>query len=312
MIGDDGDYVGMSDAYVTKFDADGDEQWTAQFGTTNYDFVSGVAVDAEGNVIVSGMTQGLFPGNTKSGALDAFAAKFDTDGQRLWVRQFGSGGEIVSVGVAAGADGSVFVVGEARAAMPGTIALGEMDVFLVKLGAEDGVPDWYRQFGTDDGDYAGGVSVDGAGNVIVAGSTYDVMAGDDNAGHFDIFVRAYSPAGAVLWTQQFGSDKQDSARAVATDADGGIFVVGATRGAMPGNPVAEKWDTFVGKLETDGTIAWIRQFDSDGGDDEASGVAVDGAGNVVFSGVTTGTMPGYTKVGGHPNNEDGFVVSLRP
>lgn len=57
------------------------------------------------------------------------------------------------------------------------------------------------------------------------------MAGDDNAGSFDIFVRAYRPAGTVLWTQQFGSTRQDLARAVATDAAGSVFVPAPPRAA---------------------------------------------------------------------------------
>lgn len=312
LVGEDGSYVGLIDAFVTKLGPDGALQWTIQFGTTNYDYVSGVAVDAEGNVIVIGQTQGTFPDNSKFSALDAFAAKFDTDGQQLWIRQFGPGAEILTRGVATGPDGSVFIVGDTRVAMPGTTALGDNDAFLVKLAAADGTPEWYRQIGTEESDYAGDVAVDGAGNIIVAGVTEGVMAGDPDTESFDVFVRAYNAAGTVLWTQQFGTARQDSATAVTSDVAGNVYVAGGTRGgAMPGHATPGR-DAFVAKLGTDGTIDWIRQIDSNGGEEQASGVAIDGAGNVIISGDTTGTMPGYTKVGGRADNKDGFVYSLLP
>lgn len=68
--------MGLSDAFVLKLEADGVEQWTAQLGTSNYEFVTGVTVDAEGNVIFSSDTTGTMPGYEKVGGrpdnLDGF------------------------------------------------------------------------------------------------------------------------------------------------------------------------------------------------------------------------------------------------
>ena len=45
--------AGSSDAFVTRFDMDGKELWTRQFGTLGYEDVAGIAVDA-GNIFVAG------------------------------------------------------------------------------------------------------------------------------------------------------------------------------------------------------------------------------------------------------------------
>jgi len=47
-----------------------------QFGTSDYDSTSGVAVDLSNNVYVAGYTYGTLPGQSSSGGTDAFLVKF--------------------------------------------------------------------------------------------------------------------------------------------------------------------------------------------------------------------------------------------
>jgi hypothetical protein len=59
--------------------AAGDEyylDWAKQFGSSDYDYSSGVSVDSTGNVYVSGYTDGRLPGNTSAGYDDAWLVKF--------------------------------------------------------------------------------------------------------------------------------------------------------------------------------------------------------------------------------------------
>ena len=72
-----GPNAGFSDAFVSKFDANGTLQWTEQFGTSNkYDPTTGVSADVLGNVYVSGYTQGSL-GGINAGGFDVFLAKFN-------------------------------------------------------------------------------------------------------------------------------------------------------------------------------------------------------------------------------------------
>ena len=66
---------GDTDVFVTRFDADGEEKWTQQFGTEHYDFTSGVVTDRDGAYIV-GATMGAFQGFTNLAlSSDVFVAK---------------------------------------------------------------------------------------------------------------------------------------------------------------------------------------------------------------------------------------------
>ena len=69
-------FSGSMDAFVRKYDGEGNELWTRQFGTSDNDSAYGLAVDASGNVYVAGETRGALPGQSSSGSLDAFLIKF--------------------------------------------------------------------------------------------------------------------------------------------------------------------------------------------------------------------------------------------
>ena len=67
---------GELDAFVRKYDGNGKEIWTRQFGTEYDDYVIGVSVDGAGNIYVVGRTYGTLPGQEGKGDYDAFIVKF--------------------------------------------------------------------------------------------------------------------------------------------------------------------------------------------------------------------------------------------
>jgi len=211
--------VGEVDAFVRKYDAEGNELWTRQFGTSSFDVAFGVAADA-GGVYVAGRTFGTLPGQTSAGLHDAFVRKYDSEGNELWTRQFGSSSTDTASGVAADV-GGVYVAGSSEGTLPGQTSAGSTDVFVRKYDAE-GNELWTRQFGTSSSDLALGVAAD-AGGVYVAGWTGGTLLGQTSAGDYDAFVRKYDSEGNELWTRQFGTSSSDGSRGVAADA-GGVYV----------------------------------------------------------------------------------------
>ncbi|MFL6487865.1 MAG: SBBP repeat-containing protein [Nitrososphaera sp.] len=66
-------------AFIRKYNSDGNEKCTRQFGTSGIDAASGVSADSSGGVYVAGETDGIFPGQTSEEETDAFLAKFAID-----------------------------------------------------------------------------------------------------------------------------------------------------------------------------------------------------------------------------------------
>src|SRR5437867_4288428 len=58
--------AGGNDAFLRKYDADGTEVWTRQFGSLDYDDAESVAADVSG-IYVVGLTAGTLPGQTSAG-----------------------------------------------------------------------------------------------------------------------------------------------------------------------------------------------------------------------------------------------------
>jgi hypothetical protein len=80
---DDEYHVGNWDAFLVKYDAAGQRQWTRQFGTYAADEASAVAIDASGAVYVAGSTQAAIDDNSWVGGEDLFVVKYDANGNRL-------------------------------------------------------------------------------------------------------------------------------------------------------------------------------------------------------------------------------------
>jgi beta-propeller repeat-containing protein len=235
--------AGGFDAFVRRYDPAGNEVWTRQFGSEGDEGGRGLALDAQGNVLVVGSTDRTLPGETSAGGYDVYVRQYDGAGNELWTQQFGSAADDYGVAVAVDPSGQALVVGSADRALPGQSSAGGTDAFLRSFDAT-GTERWTKQFGTKTIDDAWAVAIDPAGNAYVVGSTEQNLPGQQSAGKSDVFMRQYDAEGNEIWTRQFGTEERDLAFAVAVDG-AGPRIVGSTRGAFPRQPSAGDRDAFI-------------------------------------------------------------------
>src|SRR5262249_2224271 len=149
------------------------------------------------NVYVAGFLSGTFPGQVNAGGpSDAFLRAYDTDGNELWTRQFGSAALDAANSIAAD-DTAVYVGGETDGVLPGQTSAGGRDAFVRKYDLV-GNEIWTRQFGSANGfqstDTASSIAVDASG-VFVAGTAQFALPGQAIGG---AFVRKYDGNGTEL------------------------------------------------------------------------------------------------------------------
>ncbi|MFP4597823.1 MAG: hypothetical protein ACLFVJ_06205 [Persicimonas sp.] len=136
--------------------------------------------------------------------------------------------------------------------------------------------DWIRQFGTASTDSAEAVAASGEA-VYVVGATGGSLESQRTAEEADAYVQKYDTSGRLQWTRQFGTDAADHARAVA-EADGSVYVVGSTGGALSEEGKSGTVDGFVRRYDDQGNALWTRQLnlESDGAslDDTVHAVTV--------------------------------------
>jgi hypothetical protein len=293
--------VGGSDAILVKYDLDGNELWTVQFGTDSADFPSNVVVDATG-VYVVGNTYGTFPGQTNRGDADVFLTRFDAAGTQDWTVEFGSRRWDTGYANALGPAG-VFVDGFTGGGLPGQRDRGDLDAF-VGLFTTGGDRIWLKQFGTREADFGFGIVADATG-VWVSGDTYGSLGGQESRGTPDAFVRGFAASdGSVLWTKQFGTREYDGSYGLAVLGTE-VYAVGATDGRFPGQTDLGRSDAFVRAFDAvTGTTAWTLQFGT--GKFDAANWAWAANGALYVSGVTEGTFSGQTNEGG----SDAFAARI--
>lgn len=300
--------AGDLDIFVRRYQAEGYELWTRQFGSAALDNGLAVAADASG-VYIAGQTLGTLPGQERgaSGSSqglqgDAFVHKFDATGVTQWTRQFGTLRSDAAQGLAVH-EGFVYVAGWTSGALGREPSAGSVDAFVQELDVNGSVS-WTRQFGSSESDWALGLAVHQTGLYIV-GQTAGLLPNQVSAGAADAFLAKYDRQGTLLWSRQFGSAAGDTAVGVALDGSG-VYVAGWTYGALPGQRHFGKEDAFIRKYDFQGTELWTRQFGI-AANDRIGAVAVDIRG-VYVAGRTEGIMAGQRLTG----LSDVFVRNYAP
>jgi hypothetical protein len=200
------------DIFIIKCDNSGNQLWIKQFSTIANDQGSGIAVDAAGNIYVTGYTYSDIAGTGNAGLYDVFIAKYDTSGNQLWIKQFGTADTDRAYDIAVDAAGNSYVTGYT-----------DGGAFIAKYD-NSGNQLWIKQ----DGGY--GVTMDATENIYVTGGV--------------VFAK-YDTSGNQLWIKQFGTIAADKGRGIAVDAAGNIYVTGYTLGDLAGTGNAGVDDVFI-------------------------------------------------------------------
>ncbi len=299
--------AGNIDAFLAKYDADGALQWVEQFGGANYDYGYTVTT-LDGDVYVAGYTNSPLTGH--QGSYDAFLAKYDADGNQIWLKPFGSAGNEYAQGLAA--RGSlIFVAGYTDGDMFGATNQGGRDIFLAAFDTGgNAVPAQSLQTGTSSNDYAYALALAPDGSKVVVGATHGDLSGS-NQGMADAFAIKVGPSGNQVWKKQFGSTANDRFWAVAIDQDGAIYAGGATEGNLAGHASFGGSDPMLFKLNADGTTVWSRHI-GNGTTETGRGVAVDLSGDVYLTGRSSDSMDPGDPNAAHIGNSDNYIVKFAP
>ena len=130
---------GDSEAYVAKLDTNGKLKWNTFVGGAGYDFGYGLGLDATGNIYASGISAVSWGSPVRpftGGGEDAFVAKFDPTGKRIWNTFLG--GATLDFGFALTTDpiGNSYVAGQTGASWGSPIRSfggGPDDAFVAKV-----------------------------------------------------------------------------------------------------------------------------------------------------------------------------------
>jgi len=260
------------DAAVVRYDGNGHPAWTARADGPSHkdDYAQDVAVDAKGNVIVTGYS---FGAGTE---YDYLTLMYDPGGNLVWQARHNASinRDDSAKAVCLDSGGFVYVMGTDREAKT------SYDFATVKYG-RDARKVWEARYsGPGDAfDTAEALAVDRSGCVYVTGYGYDSDT------DYDIVTVKYDKNGQHLWSARFNgpADRIDQAAALALDDSGNVYVTGFSYGRDSAA------DIITVKYDGRGHQVWTARFDGPaGGADAGSCIIADGDASVTVAGSSRG------------------------
>ena len=117
--------------FIMKFDTDGIMQWAHQLNTDSWDSGNGITIDINGDIYITGYTDGSLDGKVEPYLWDLFVAKYDSNGTEKWVTQLDTRGGVYGFGITADTNG-IYVTGYSGGTLDGSSNAGGDDLIIVK------------------------------------------------------------------------------------------------------------------------------------------------------------------------------------
>ncbi|HAS40412.1 MAG TPA: hypothetical protein DCS93_08035 [Microscillaceae bacterium] len=307
-----------SDAYIAKYNNNGDFQWVKTIQGAGTEVIHAVQVDASNNIYVTGYFSGTAdfdPGagtvtlNSNNNGDDIFMAKYDASGNYQWATKIGGSGNERGLDLALDASNNVYITGY----FAGTVDF-DPGTGVASLTASSGIATFFAKYNSD-GDYQWayhintissnglGIAIDNNNDVYITGFLglgsnidFDPGAGTvllSNANFTaDIFVAKYSSAGAYIWAFNIADGRGVD---LVHDNSNHVYITGYFTGSNidfdPGAGTtaltASQNDAFMAKYSSAGALQWAYNI---GGTSAkfGQGISVDNQDNVYITGIMQG------------------------
>jgi uncharacterized delta-60 repeat protein len=293
--------VGMHtrpDIVVIKYNSSAVQQWATTFriSPTSADDAKAIAVDALGNVYITGFVV------TDSAQSDYLTAKFNTSGVLQWSAIYNGTAfaNDIANDIAVDASGNIYVTGSSTGQIGNLFVINtSLDYVTIKYNS-NGVQQWVRRFNSSNSvDEARSIALDAIGSVYVTGRSFTSSTNQD------CVTLKYSTDGVQQWKQVFAgiAGKSDESVEIAVDGSGNAFITGSTTNSS-GNI-----DVLAVKYNSSGVQQW-QVTHNVGANDKGKFIGVDQFGNVYVAGETAPSGSNLSDIVVFRFNSSGSLVWL--
>ena len=269
-----------------------DTAWVRRYDgpASSSDAASAIAVDASGNVYVTGSSVGI-------GTVSDYATiKYYPNGDTAWLRRYNGPGNQTDRALAIAVDDSGYVYVTGASGQAESPPINE-DYATIKY-HPNGDTAWVRRYNgpADSTDEASAIAVDDSGCVYVTGESRGTGTIRDYA------TIKYFPNGDTAWVRRYDGPVAgyDCATDIVVDDSGNVYVTGYSDGSGTGDDYATI------KYYPNGDTAWVRRYDGPiNKDDRAYGIAIDDSGCAFVTGKIYGHD--YATIKYFPNGDTAWV-----
>ena len=261
----------QANIHMNKLNGQGTVTWQNTISnllniSTTQNFGTDIKRDQQGNTYICGA---YFNGSN----YDLIVVKYNDSGTELWRRVYNGTGNLddASSNMVLDASGNVYVTG----ASYGVNSL--TDIITLKINGSNGTIAWTARYDFSN-KYEGGsqVRLDNQGYVYVGGSSAQ------NNLNADFVVLKYNPStGAQMQVKRHNTPQNgfDLAVGMEIDQNNNIYLYGSANYNVNRDIKLVSYDASL-------NINWVKYYDGSGLEDEAGGVAIDNAGDVIVTGHT--------------------------
>ncbi len=280
--------------------------WAKSAGGSNIDVARCIAVDATGNVFVTGW---FYSRNISFGSIsltnvsflddkDIFLVKYDASGNVVWAKSAGGNIEDFANSISVNNSGNIYITGYFNS---DTLNIGELslskiggtNIFYAKYDANGNVLWAKNEVGAPfEGESSIAEYADGFVYLVGESGSYKKDYNTEisrNVLDLDILVRKYNGDGNEVWSKTAQGNLNDYANSVAVDTSGNVYVAGHFESASIkfGAITLVNYgynDIFLVKYNASGSVQWARCPSWGNNEDKANSVATDMIGNCYIAG----------------------------
>jgi len=220
--------AGATDLWLIVTDSTGNLLWEKTYGTEIEERGSALALLKSGGFALAGTAY------TEEDKTQAWLLRVDDKGELLWDSLYGLNGNDFVRAVLLTKDDEIILAGGSESETTG------LDFWLFKTDKNGSVV-WDQTYGTDDDDYALGITIHPDGGYVLAG-----ISGSLSDGLSDALIIRTDSTGEPIWESSYGGEQPDGLGPLVVNPDGSIVAFGATASIGAG-----WWDFWLVKLEPD-------------------------------------------------------------
>jgi hypothetical protein len=252
--------------FATAMADPGDTLWTRVYGGEYNESSFDIKETPDGGYIIAGYSYTFGPGN-----YDAYLLKTDANGDTMWTKTYGAGGNVADYAY------SVDLTGDGGYIFAGNgdpNSAGNSDVYLIRTD-ENGDTLWTRTYGGSDYELARSVVRTDDRGFFIGGRTNSYGAGSS-----DVYLVKTDSDGDTIWTRVYGGADEEYCWSVQQTADGGYIAGGHTRSFGSG------WeDAMVLRMDAEGDTLWMAIIGGDR-EDYCRSIQQTDDGGFIFAGIT--------------------------
>jgi hypothetical protein len=267
---------GLTDYWIVRIDKSGNKLWDRTYGGNGSEFLYNIKLLTDGSFILAGETRsdstGQMSHHSYGGVSDYWIIKIDSNGNRLWDKNYGGTGVEWISSVALADNGQLILAGTSDSPSNGIKSQnsfsGSKDYWILKIDST-GNKIWDKTYGGNGIEWTSYNSILRLSNnkFLLSGLSLSPISGNKTLGNHgspgywvDYWLVCIDSSGNKLWEQVVGGDDDEDAIFSVSTFDNGILITGESLSDSSGdkseNNIYSGSQPWVTAIDTNGNVLW--------------------------------------------------------